>query len=134
MLKRLPKQAKLYLNGRSVGSITVRGFTDSWHFGEFAPSADFAEFAPLFGEWSLLLHADETAPEISRVARDELTRIEREIDQLRAELFFPETEQRIVADQINIDGDLVEWKLLEHPVTPADTSHQSPDQSHGAQG
>ena len=134
MLNQLPNQAQLFLNGQLVGTIAVRGCTDSWHFGDFSPDVGFEDFSTLFGEWSLLLHADEAEPKISRAAADELTKVERAIDALRAELLFPETGQRIRADQINIDGHLVEWKLMEQPIIPADISRQSQDQSHGAQG
>ncbi|HEX3357470.1 MAG TPA: hypothetical protein VHS31_10905, partial [Tepidisphaeraceae bacterium] len=68
----------------------MRGFLDSWYFGLFVPAKGFTEFAPLFGRWSLLIHADENEPVLSNATADELRSIEAAIDQLRVELHFPE--------------------------------------------
>lgn len=115
MYNQLPKRVELYLQGKAVGEVELNRFADSWHFGNFHPNRAFSEFAPLFGEWSLLLHADERAPEASRAALDELGRIEVAIDALRAEVFLPETGQRLPVDQVNIDGDMIELKLADQP-------------------
>src|SRR5690348_3686438 len=111
----LPKHLELLLQGKPVGKIETTRMADSWHFGTFEPERDFAEFATLFGEWSLLLHADEKSPELSKAASEELSKIEAQIDSLRAELLLPDSGERLPVDQINIDGDMVEWKLAEQP-------------------
>src|SRR2546423_1413116 len=98
MFRHLPKHVDLYLQGKPVGHVQVMRFADSWHFGSFQPERAFSEFATLFGEWSLLLHADENEAEASRAALDELSKLERAIDGLRAELVLPETAQRLLVD------------------------------------
>ena len=50
--------AELFINGELVGNILVQGTEDSWSHGRFRPEAAFSRYAPLFGRWSLLLHAD----------------------------------------------------------------------------
>ena len=116
MLYQLPKHADLYLQGKPVGRVEMSRFADSWHFGSFQPERAFSEFAALFGEWSLLLHADENEAKASREALEELSKIEMAIDALRAELVLPETEQHLAINQLNIDGDMIELKLAEQPV------------------
>ena len=116
MLNALPKHVELYIEGKQVGHVEVNRFADSWHFGNFQPQREFSEFAPLFGEWSLLIHADENEPKVSQATLDELSKIERAIDALHAELFLPVTGQRVAVEQINIDGDMVELKLSEQPL------------------
>jgi len=91
MLNGLPRQVELRLEGKIVGRIDIHRFADSWFFGDFHPTRDFSEFAALFGEWSLLLHADDNEPKVSRTALDELAKIERAIDALHAELIVPES-------------------------------------------
>ena len=113
MLNQLPKHVELCLDGKSVGTIELNRFADSWLFGNFEPAKAFCEFATLFGEWSLLLHADENDPQLSRAALDELANIERAIDALHAELRLPENGDRVPVDQIIIDGKLVDLKLRE---------------------
>src|SRR6185436_11257832 len=104
---------ELYLKGKPVGQIEVNRSADSWHFGSFHPERAFSEFATLFGEWSLLLHADENEPTLSSAASDALRELENAIDLLHAELHNPQTGQRVPVDQLNIDGELVEVKLVE---------------------
>jgi len=116
MFNQLPKHVELYLQGKPVGHVEVNRFADSWHFGSFHPERAFSEFATLFGEWSLLLHADDQEAEASRAALEELRKIEMAIDALRAELLLPETSQRLPIDQLNIDGELIELKLAEQPT------------------
>jgi hypothetical protein len=113
MLNRLPKHVDLCLEGKRVGRVELNRFADSWLFGNFEPTRDFSEFATLFGEWSLLLHADENEAQVSQAALNELAKIERAIDALHAELLLPESGERVGVDQVNIDGKLVELKLSE---------------------
>jgi hypothetical protein len=113
MLNPFPKHVELCLEGKFVGTIELNRFADSWLFGSFEPTRGFSEFAALFGEWSLLIHADENDPQISRAALDEMAKIERVIDGLHVELRLPENGDCVAVTQINIDGNLVELKLAE---------------------
>jgi hypothetical protein len=105
-------EARLRINGIDVGRVTVQSFADSWGFGQFEPGAGFAEFAPLFGNWSLLMHADDDEARLSPAASEELRRAEFAIDALRAQLLLDQTGDTIDVGQLNIDGSLVEWKVL----------------------
>jgi hypothetical protein len=102
--------ADLYLNGQPVGRVRLKHGDHSWHFGEFEPDERFTQFAALFGRWSLLMHADEDADRLTTAASEELREIEMEIDRLRAKLHFPETDRWTTLDQLNIDGELIDWK------------------------
>ena len=102
--------AELRLNGKRVGRVWVRGTSDSWSWGYFEPEESFAEFAPLFGTWSLLMHAEDDSRRQSRAASEELREIEVAIDGLRSELYWPQQQRTTRAWQINIDERLVEWK------------------------
>ena len=102
--------AELRLNGKRVGTVEVRGSSDSWSWGYFTPEPAFEEFAPLFGIWSLLMHADDESRRLSRAASEELHEAEMAIDKLRGELFWPDRQKLTRAGQLNIDDKLVEWK------------------------
>jgi hypothetical protein len=102
--------AELRLNGKRVGTVRVSGTSDSWSWGYFDPEPAFTEFAPLFGIWSLIMHADDEYRRFSRAASDELRQAELELDSLRSELFWPANQKVTRAWQINIDDKLVEWK------------------------
>jgi hypothetical protein len=102
--------AELFLNDQRVGNVLVKGEDNSWHFGEFQPDPEFAYFAPLFGRWSLLMHADEDADRLTDAASEELREIEMEIDRLRAKLRIIETDEWKDLQQLNIDGELIDWK------------------------
>src|SRR2546430_6775802 len=95
--------AELFLNDQRVGAVLVKGEENSWHFGEFQPDPQFAYFAPLFGRWSLLMHADEDADRLTDAASEELREIEMEIDRLRAKLRILETGEWKALQQVNID-------------------------------
>ncbi|MGB7159348.1 MAG: hypothetical protein WBD40_14870 [Tepidisphaeraceae bacterium] len=102
--------ARLYLDEQSVGLIRVRGWADSWGFGEFQPEGSFAVFAAPFGRWSLLMHADDRGAPLSRAAADELREAENAIDRIHAKLYLCRTGEWRTITQLNIDGPLVEWK------------------------
>jgi hypothetical protein len=104
------RHAELYLNDQLVGIVEVQRSDNSWHFGVFMPNADFAPFAPLFGRWSLLMHADEDADRLTSAASDELRETEIAIDRLHAKLHIAGTGEWCDLQQINIDGDLIDWK------------------------
>lgn len=105
-------QARLYLNGKDVGSVLIRGSSSSWGYGEFHANDQFSEFAILFGQWSLLMHADDDEAKISPATSEELRRAEYALDTLRARLVLPERKQSLRLAQVNIDGPLIEWKML----------------------
>jgi len=101
--------ALLYLNGKPVGQVYVKGWEDSWGLGEFHPTPDFSEYAPLYGLWSLLMHADEDT-RLSREASQELSQAESQLDTIKARLLFPQNEEWVDVAQLTIDGALLEWK------------------------
>jgi hypothetical protein len=103
-------RAKLFIKGQHVGDVCVQGLDSSWGYGEFTPNNCFSEFAPLFGTWSLLMHADEASAVMSQAASEELRKIETALDALKAELHWYESEKVLAVTQLNIDGNLIEWK------------------------
>ena len=102
-------KAELYLNGSKVGAVDVRGWEGSWGIGEFRPDESFAPFAPVFGEWAMLMHEDPDR-QLSPAASAELSAAERAMDSIRARLFFPDRDEWRDVRQINIDAELIEWK------------------------
>ena len=107
--------ARLFLNDRDVGTVKVKGWDDSWGFGEFSPGEGFSHFAPRFGAWSLLMHADDGSDDpahgrLSAAAAEELRQVEQEIDRLHAKLFLVGPQEWRPVAQLNIDGPLIEWK------------------------
>jgi hypothetical protein len=101
---------QLYLNEKLVGTITLHGHEHAWYYGDFAPAESFGEFAPLYGRWSLLMHADAADELLSEAASDELRRTEMALDRLRARIFVPATQEWFEAVEINIDGPMIEWR------------------------
>src|SRR5438105_870997 len=73
----------LHLDGREVGVIAVSGCDAALHYGRFMPGEGFAEFASLFGRWSLLMHDDEDRP-LHPTAQEALTDLERAMGNLHA--------------------------------------------------
>ena len=61
-----------FLNGTEVGVVSVRGHSGSWAFGEFAASPQFAAFAPVFANWSSLMHAEAADGRLSATASEKL--------------------------------------------------------------
>jgi hypothetical protein len=119
-MRRARLTARLFLNDRDVGTVQVKGWDDSWGFGEFLPGEGFSRFAPRFGAWSLLMHADDGSDDpahgrLSAAAAEELREVEQEIDRLHAKLFLVGPQEWRPVSQLNIDGPLIEWKE-NHPV------------------
>ena len=110
--------ARLFIEGKEVGEVTIKSRADSWGFGDFLPTAGFVEFAALFGNWSLLMHADDGEHRLSRAAAEELQRAERELDVLRAKLFIEQRDEWLDLSQVNIDGPLIEWKVTLRNASP----------------
>jgi hypothetical protein len=67
-------RGRLYLNGRFVGNVAIRGWDGPWGFGEFRPAPAFEAFAPLYNEWARLMHspeiADRLTPNIAEALRE----------------------------------------------------------------
>src|SRR4051812_33655587 len=103
-------RAELFLDGTKVGDVLCKSSDNSWHFGEFTPNAEFARFSTLFGQWSLLMHADEDADRLTDAASQELREMEIAIDRVRARLHLLDTGEWRDIQQLNIDGDLIDWK------------------------
>jgi hypothetical protein len=104
------RTGRLFLNRVPVGSIIVRGHDGSWTFGDFTPEEGFSQFAPVFGRWSLLMHADGANERLSEAASEELRQTEFAIDSIRAMLLLDSSEEYRPLRQLNIDGPLIEWK------------------------
>lgn len=90
--------------------MAVKGFNASWGYGDFLPDPSFSEFAPVFGQWSLLMHAQSDHERPDSATAEELRQIERLLDSIRARLFFPKTNESIAVPQLAISNELLEWK------------------------
>lgn len=101
--------AELYLNGKKVGHVNVRGWESSWGIGDFIPDDAFSDFALVFGQWSLLMHEDPDE-RLTRAASEELNTAEQAMDAIRARLYFLDRNEWRNVRQINIDAELIEWK------------------------
>jgi hypothetical protein len=110
MMRRSRCRARLFINGVDVGAVAVKGWEGSWGIGEFLAGEAFAPYAPRFARWSQLMHEDAGADRLSDAALQELRRVECELDALRAELLLCDSGQRRRIRQLNIDGQLIEWK------------------------
>ena len=102
-------RARLFINEQDVGAIEVKGWEDSWGFGEFAADEAFRNYARHFGDWSRLLHAPHADDRLTDADRDALRKLEYEIDRLHAKLLFLDSGQWRRIAELNIDGRLVEW-------------------------
>jgi hypothetical protein len=103
-------RAVLHLDGEAVGDVIVKGWDGSWGYGTFLPSERFSEYAPLYGLWSLLMHADDEDEKLSDAASEELLQAEAQIDAIRTRLYFPKNQQWADVAELNIDGEMLEWK------------------------
>jgi hypothetical protein len=103
-------EGKLYINDELVGTVLIQRVGASWSHGQFVPDEAFAGFAPIFLQWSLLMHADGDGERLSEAARGSLRRAEFAIDRLHAKLHVPSRNEWVNCAQLNIDGSLIEWK------------------------
>ena len=110
-MQRQSAQAELFLDCDLVGIVELRGVDTSWTFGEFKPRECFSKYATLFGQWSMLMHED-TDRVLHSAASDELRRVEVAIDRLDARLHYLENDKWERISQVNIDGEMIEWKTL----------------------
>jgi hypothetical protein len=114
-MRRSQLSARLFLDDREVGAVKVKGWDDSWGFGDFVPGDGFAPYAPRFTTWSRLMHADEaeggaTRGRLAPETADRLREVEWEIDRIHAKLFLVGPQEWRKISQLNIDGPLIEWK------------------------
>ena len=103
-------RAILLLNGEAVGEVNTKSWDASWYFADFSPNDAFSQFAPIFGSWSLLMHAEGDADRLSRENAEELARAEALLDSIKAQLVFLEDQQRVNVAQLTIDQNQLEWK------------------------
>jgi hypothetical protein len=101
--------AELHLNRVQVGTVVVTGWDASWGFGRFTPGPGFEPFATAYGLWSLLMHEDGTG-RLARSTAADLAVVENAIDRIRARLYFTADDTWVDPFQLNIDGELLEWK------------------------
>jgi hypothetical protein len=102
--------AILLLNGREVGVVHAKGWSTSWGFGDFVPNEAFSDFAPIFGMWSLLMHAEDDRDQLSRDTIEELAKAEAVLDSIKAQLEFADEARRVDVATLTIDGNQLEWK------------------------
>lgn len=102
--------AELYLQGVPVGEVEVKGWNANWGFGNFKPNAAFSHYAPIFGRWSLLMHAQADDERMDKATAEELSRAERQLDALRAKLRFPKVDQWVDVAELAISNELLEWR------------------------
>jgi hypothetical protein len=103
-----PARAVLYLDDTPVGEVVVQRADESWSHGTFKAGAGFANFAPLFDRWARLMHAD--ADTLTSAHGDELRDCERAMDRITARLHFQASDRWVRCAQLNIDGQMIEWK------------------------
>jgi hypothetical protein len=90
--------------------VHAKGWTTSWGFGDFIPNEAFSDFAPIYGTWSLLMHAEDDRDRLSRETVEELSKAEAILDSIKAQLVFVDDEQTIDVATVTIDGNQLEWK------------------------
>ena len=103
-------ELQLYIDELHVGTIRPGRHENSWNFGDFEPLICFSKFAPMFGRWSLIMHADSDVEPLSEAAAEELREAEMEIDRHRFRVFSPEQKQWTSLSEVNIDGSMIEWR------------------------
>ena len=99
---------RLHIGGRHVGNVAIRGWEGAWGIGDFTPNGNFAEFAPLFEEWSRLMHAD--AGRLSRANAQLLRDLENRMYGMRVAMWVEEMHRWRQVVILNIDGAMIEWK------------------------
>jgi hypothetical protein len=103
-------RATLLLNGEPVGIVHTKAWDASWYFADFAPNDAFSRYAPLYGTWALLMHAEGDDIRLSRENAEELARAEAMLDSIKAQLIFLDDEHPVNVAQLTIDQDKLEWK------------------------
>jgi hypothetical protein len=88
--------------------VELRRSTGDWEFGKFVATEEFAAFEPLFREWVQLLFARSSGAGGGCAPAGRMREVERAIDGLHATVRLSTGEEYAV-DQINIDGEDVEW-------------------------
>ena len=101
-------RGRLHIDGRHVGNVAIRGWEGAWGIGDFTPLANFTEFAPLFEEWSRLMHAD--AGRLSRANAQQLRDLENRMYGMKVAIWVEEMHRWRQVVILNIDGAMIEWK------------------------
>ena len=102
--------AVLFLNATRVGAVQVRSGNSTWGYGHFTPEPEFSSFAPIYGRWSLLMHAQGESEKPDRAIVDELARAERLVDSVKAQLFFASSEEWVNVGELAIANEVLEWR------------------------
>jgi hypothetical protein len=100
----------LYLNRRFAGNIAIHGWDGPWGFGDFDAAPGFASFAPLYREWSRLMHSPEVARRLTRPVAAALRKIESDLYAIAAKIYVQELKSWRQVGILTIDGTLIEWK------------------------
>ena len=102
--------AVLYLNETRVGEVNVKSGNATWGYGHFAPETDFSVFAPIYGRWALLMHAQAESEKPDRATAEELARAERLVDSVKAKLYFVNSAEWVKVSELMIGTELLEWR------------------------
>jgi hypothetical protein len=92
---------------------------NSWSYGRFRPAGAFANFAGPFARWAQLMRGRGACEPLDESASGALQGLEIEIDRLRATLHFADRDTWVPCLQLNIDGELIEWKASPSESAPA---------------
>jgi len=111
-MRRSHCRGRLYLNQQLVGTIDIRSWDGAWGFGDFHPNAAFAEFAPMYNEWSRLMHSPQVADRLTPEIADALRKIECAMYAIKAKIYVEELRQWRRIGILTIDGTLIEWKEM----------------------
>ena len=105
-----PCRGRLYLNGEFVGTVSIRGWDGPWGFGDFHAEPAFGAFAPLYNEWSQLMHSPEASRRLTPRVADALRSVECALYKIAAKIYVEELRAWRQIAILNIDGTLIEWK------------------------
>ena len=103
-------RGRLYLNGQLVGNIDIHGWDGAWGFGDFNPAPAFEPFAPIYNEWSRLMHHPEAADQLTPAISDALRKVECAMYAIAAQIYVEEWRAWRQVGILTIDGRLIEWK------------------------
>src|SRR3954465_5435151 len=89
-MRHTPCRGRLYLNEQLVGNIDIHSWDGSWGFGDFHAAPAFASFAPLYNEWSRLMHSPEAADGLTPDIADALRKVECALYAIKAKIYIEE--------------------------------------------
>jgi hypothetical protein len=113
-------RAELFLNREFVGDVEVARTVNSWSYGTFQPAPSFAKFADPFARWARLMRGPGVCEPLDESSSRALQQLEVEIDRLRATVHFVDRDAWVPCIQLNIDGELIEWKSSTSARAPAE--------------